>query len=73
MYRGRDLAPHLADKGDWLEDLELFRTSAAEFRGFEPAYGFALMRDDFSLPHKSHRHYAHSNHADNQKERLLCF
>ena len=31
------------------------------------------MRDDFSLPHKSDGHYAHSNHADNQKERLLCF
>jgi hypothetical protein len=49
------------------------RGSAAEFSRLEPANGFALIGDDFSLPHESYGHHAHSDNAEHQKKRFLCF
>src|ERR1700731_2631893 len=47
--------------------------STAEFYGFEPTNGFALMRDDFSLPNKSYRHHAHHDDGSSNDNALLCF
>jgi len=50
----------------------VFRISAAEFCGFEPANSFPLVGDNFGLPDKPYGHDAHRDDAGSNNKSLLC-